>query len=397
MDETFSQVHDRVLAVFEGRIPDRIPFIDRMDFWYKGCKFQGTLPTIFQDMSVSDIHKSIGFGHQDWQYPYTFKYRNLEMVLIHEGEEIYHENNPEITNFPTLWGMVPIDKPGITTTKLITPLGTLSYQHKMIHESLITGTTRPYMISRPIQEESDYLIYEYIIEHSEFCPRFNEFFEQEKTIGSNGYLVPIIERIPFQHLLIDAIGEIETFYTLHDNPKPFERLLYVLDLQVRDKLYKLADFNVPYIEFTDNLDGIMTNPILFKKYFLPHFQSYSEIAHKQNKLLGSHTDGDLNPLIQLLPDSGIDVCESFTPTPITSCPFDAAFKAWEKGPVIWGGLPSYYLEERVSEDDLLKYVDGVLQTVGNRPFILGIGDAVMSDNIIERVRLVADIVEDHRI
>jgi len=52
MDETHSQVHDRVLAVFEGRFPDRIPFIDRMDFWYKGRKFQSTLPTIFQDMSA---------------------------------------------------------------------------------------------------------------------------------------------------------------------------------------------------------------------------------------------------------------------------------------------------------------------------------------------------------
>jgi len=43
MDNKWS-VRQRVLAVLEGRKPDRLPFIDRMDFWYKGLSYQGRIP-----------------------------------------------------------------------------------------------------------------------------------------------------------------------------------------------------------------------------------------------------------------------------------------------------------------------------------------------------------------
>lgn len=387
----------RVLAVLSGKKPDRIPFIDRMDFWYRGRRQQGSMPKQFRGMSLAEIHQSIGFGHEDWQYPYVIKYHHLEMILTFEGEEIYHETDPEITNFPTLWGMIPVDRAGVTTTDLITPVGKLSFQHKMLQESVITGTTRPQMISRPIKEEANYRIYEYIIEQGEYIPRYDQFFLQEAQLGENGYLVPVIERIPFQHLLIDAIGEIELFYALHDNPQPVERLLRLLNSQVAEKLSQLSKFQVPFIEFIDNLDGFMTNPRLFIKYVLPAYQDYSEILHMQGKKMGSHTDGDLKNLVSLIPECGLDVTESFTPAPITGCTFEEAWEAWIDGPLIWGGLPSYYLEERVSEREFLDHVEQLLQKIGRRPIILGIGDAVMSDNIIERVHQVAKMVEDHPI
>lgn len=390
-------LHERVLSILQDKKPDRLPFIDRMDFWYRGRRQQGTIPEEFKHMPLAEIHQAIGFGHEDWQYPYVIKYRHVEMVLTFEGEEIYHESDPEITNFPTLWGMIPVDKAGITITDLTTPVGKLSFQHKMLQESVISGTTRPQMISRPIKEEADYRTYEYIIEQAEYLPRYDQFFRQESQLGENGYLVPIIERIPFQHLLIDAIGEIELFYALYDSPQLVERLLKVLDNQVVEKLNQLSKFQVPYIEFTDNLDGFMTNPKLFTKYVLPAYQHYSEILHLQGKKMGSHTDGDLKALVALLPESGLDVAESFTPAPITSCTFEEAWEAWKEGPLIWGGLPSYYLEEGVSESEFLAHVEYLLQTIGERPIILGVGDAVMSDNLIERVRQVAKLVEDHPI
>ena len=390
-------MHDRVLAILQDKKPDRLPFIDRMDFWYRGRHQQGTMPKEFAEMSLSEVHRAIGFGHEDWQYPYTIRYHNVEMEIDFEGEEIYHETNPEITNFPTLWGVTPVDRAGVTTTELITPVGKLVFQHKMLEESVRSGTTRPQMISRPIKEEADYRTYEYIFEHAEYCPRHDQFFTQETQLGENGYLVPIIERVPFQHLLIDAIGEIELFYALHDKPQSVERLLRVLDIQVTEKLRQLSQFQAPFVEFTDNLDGFMTNPRLFAKYVLPAYQSYSEILHGQGKKLGSHTDGDLKVLANLLPGCGLDVCESFTPSPITGCTFEEAWEAWKEGPLVWGGLPSYYLEDRVSEGEFLDYVERLLRTIGGHPIIIGVGDAVMSDNSIERVRRAAMMIEEHAI
>ncbi len=383
--------------MLEGRKPDRIPFIDRIDFWYKSRTQRGDMPASYRGKSLPAVHRAIGMGHQDWDYPYAIKYRNLEIILTFEGERILHEVDPEITNFPTLWGWIPIDKAGITTTELITPVGKLTIQHHLLEESISTGTTRPQMISHPIKELDDYKIYEYIIEHSEFVPRYDVFNQREAEVGDHGYLVPIIERIPFQHLLIDAVGELETFYILHDNPKAFRRLLSVIDEQVTDKLYRLADFSAPYVEFTDNLDGFMTNPLLFQEYVLPAFHSYCEILHGQGKKVGDHTDGDLRAIVHLLPETGIDVCESFTPAPTTSCSFEEAWKLWKEGPLIWGGIASYYLENRVGEIEFREHIEHLLKLIDDRPIILGVGDAVMSDNDIDRVRYIAERIESHPI
>jgi hypothetical protein len=52
----------RVRAVLQGRKTDRIPFISRMDFWHLGLAYQEQLPTVDRGKSLSEIHRTIGFG-----------------------------------------------------------------------------------------------------------------------------------------------------------------------------------------------------------------------------------------------------------------------------------------------------------------------------------------------
>jgi len=317
--------------------------------------------------------------------------------MYFEGQEILHEYAPEISFFPDLWGIIPVDRAGQITTELITPVGKLVYQHRILDESLRSGITRPQLVVRPIRNLEDYRIYEYILEHAEFVSRFEAFFQRESELDGFGYLVPMLNRVPFQSLLIDAIGEIQLFYALFDTPKQVERLLSVVDRHITDLLNNLCGLDVSYIEFCDNLEGSMTNPRLFQKYLAPCYQRYAEIMHRQGKKLGSHTDGNLKKLVSLMPESGLDVCESFTPAPITECTLEEAWVAWEQGPLIWGGIPSYWLEPRVSLVEFQERMEAMLALVKGRPIILGVGDAVMSDNDIERVRWIARRVEEIQI
>jgi hypothetical protein len=100
-------------------------------------------------------------------------------------------------------------------------------------------------------------------------------------------------------------------------------------------------------------------------------------------------------LLKLLSESGLDVCESISPAPLTSCEFDEIWEAWQQGPIIWGGIPSPILEDRTSEQDFRDYLDRLLETVGNGRIILGVGDLVMGINKIERVRTIVEAVEAH--
>jgi hypothetical protein len=62
-------ISGRVRAVLPGRRPDRIPFISRMDFWYRGLSFQSKIPEAYREMELSEIHQAIGFGQEDWLCP----------------------------------------------------------------------------------------------------------------------------------------------------------------------------------------------------------------------------------------------------------------------------------------------------------------------------------------
>ncbi len=214
-------------------------------------------------------------------------------------------------------------------------------------------------------------------------------------MGDNGFVLPLLPRIPFQSVMVDFVGEIPFFYMLVDDPEPIRSLIGRLHELNLEMIRQLADWEYPYVEWCDNLTGAMANPKLFAEYCLPHYQEYSELLHAQGRKMGSHTDGDLKPLLGLIRESGLDVCESFSPAPLTDCTFDEAWEAWrEGGPVMWGVIPSPLLEERTPESEFHAFVDHVLETAGSDPIILGVSDMVLGNNLVDRVRHLADRVEE---
>lgn len=393
-DRRARNIRERVVAVLEGRKPDRLPFIDRFTLWYTSHTRAGTVPEAYRGMSMTEVHRAAGMGEQLMMTVHSRRLRGVELVLTLEGEEIYHETDPVIESFPRLYDILPADRPGITLAELITPVGKLTMQSKLVPDMIESGTV-PFMQEHPIKDAEDYPVLEYIVEHAEFVPKFDQVYAEQERMGDIGFVVPFLTRVPFQRILLDFVGEVPLFYMLHDDPQLVEKMVALFDQLLVDDIHHLAEFQHPYIEFPDNIDGVMTNPVLFKKYCLPYFQRYTELLHGQGKKVGSHTDGNQKPLLSLLAETGLDVCEAFTPDPVTECTFEEAWHAWRDGPIIWGGIPSPILEERTSESEFRDYVARVLDTVGDGSIILGVGDMVMGNNLIERVRYIADRVEEH--
>ncbi|MDP6360082.1 MAG: uroporphyrinogen decarboxylase family protein [Planctomycetota bacterium] len=385
-------IRERVVATFKGEQPDCPPFIDRLDIWYGTHSRAGTLPEAFREMSLNDVHRAIGFGQEQFINAYGRRLRGVEVISRFEGEVHFHEKDPVLNNFPHVFDLIPRDRGGITVTEFITPVGTVSVTHAILDE-MIANSMQPYLTEHLIKEESDYRTVMYILERLEYVPRLEEFTALDASLGDSGFPVLCIGRVPFQQVLLELLGDVAMFYALHDSPDAVKTLLAILDEQTTECLHKLAEWPALYVEFVDNLHGLMTNPALFAEYSLPYYQRYAEILHAQGKKVGSHTDGNLKPLLGLLAESGLDVCESFSPDPLTECTFDEAWNAWPDGPMIWGGIPSPILEERTSQGAFEDYVGRVLQTIGDGPVILGVSDMVMGNNSIERVRYIAEQVE----
>ena len=382
-------IRERMMATFKGEKPDRMPFIDRLELWYKTHIRAGTMPEEFRDLSLTDIHRKVGMGRQKFVAAHGQRLRGVEMIVHFQDEVLMRETDPVVEFFPRMSDLAVQDRTGITTFEMVTPAGTLRMQYEMLDQMVAMGS-EAYIREYPIKNETDYPIAEYILERIEFVSYRDLVLEEERELADIGFIVPTVCRIPFQQVLLEFLGDVNTFYALHDHPQKVERLMEILDRNMCRDLEHLADVSNPYVEFTDNLHGLMTNPRLFTKDCLPQYQRYASIIHAQGKKMGSHTDGDMKPLLHLLPECGLDVAESFSPAPLTPLTFDEAWAAWQPAPMIWGGIPSPILEERIAESEFREFVAQVLETAGDRPIILGIGDQVMGNDLIERVRYIAE-------
>jgi len=385
-------MYQRALAAIYRQNLDRPPFITRLETWFKAHTRTATLPAEFHDLTLDELHQRLGVGRLKFIVPYALRLRDVEVRVCREGEEVFHQFEPVVENFPGMWDYVANDQPGTTITELITPAGKLRLQHLLVLENVLTGT-EPYLKEHLIKDEADYRTVEYILEQSEFVPRYESVYAEQRNLGADAFVVPLLHRIPFQQVLLEYLGEAPLFYALHDQRGQVERLLHLLDAQLTDILSRLKAFQVPYVEFPDNLHGMMTNPRLFRQFCQPAYQRYSELLHAQGKKVGSHTDGDIKPLLSLLLDSGLDVCESVSPAPLTAATLEEIWEAWREGPVIWGAIPTPLLEKRTEESEFRAYLDKLLELVAGKPVILGLVDLFMPHNSIERVKTIVSRIE----
>ena len=376
------------LEVLRGETPRRLPFITRLEAWYTAHTRRGTIPRRFQGMTLDEVHQATGVGRLKFSVAYGYRMAGVEALATFNGEGLYHQVDPVVENFPGMWDFVPTDRAGVTRTELRTPVGKLTLTHTLLEEGVAAGTD-PYLSEHLIKGDADLPVLEYILERAELVLFDQKIQTQWDEIGEEGLLVPLLQRIPFQQILLEYLGETGLFFSLYDNPKLVHRLLELLDTQMAAALACLAELDVPYVEFPDNLHGLMTNPKLFREYCLPSYHKYVEILHGQGKKIGSHTDGNIRPLLKLLAESGLDVCESVSPAPLTPCPFKEINQAGRGRPLIWGALPTPVLEEGTREEDFRAYLADLLSSI-DQPLILGLVDLFMYHNSIERVETIAE-------
>lgn len=381
-------VHDRVLAVIQGRTPDQIPFCDRLELWRTGLIRQGRLPAAFEGLSLIESHRKVGMGQLKFVFPYDFHLRGVELIVSVDGQELRRETDPVSCRWPVLADLVATDRPGATVFELVTPVGKVRLGQLMLPEA-VSWAQEPYLEEHPIKEPEDFDTIRWIIDHLEVVARFDRVRQAEAELGDFGFVVPWIGRIPFQEVLIELLGEMATFYALNDDPGCVHALLAAIDELRVETASVLAGLEAPYVEFSDNMTGHMTNPKLFAEFAIPEYQRYAGLYHAQGKKVGSHFDGELRPLLGLLRETGLDVIESVSPAPLTECTFDELWESVGGGPpLMWGVIPSPLLEERIPESELHSFVDHVLETVDTAPIILGISDMVLGNNLIERVEWV---------
>ncbi len=384
----------RIETVLAGAMPDRLPWATRLEIWYYAHLRTGTLPERFVGKSLNEIHEMVRVGRQAYRPLTPLKMTGVECTVIFEGTEVSRIKEPAI-DFPKPTNLVPRETPGRTEIIYETPVGKLRSVYRTT-QAVLDFYSNPYLEKHVLAEDEDYAVVNWILDNGEPIADYDGFIQVESEIGDNGMTMGMITRMPFQRILLDFMGEERTFYELYDNRKEFDRLFDQLVAHHRRALELGCQSPATIVECTDNLDGAMTNPQLFKEFSLSLMQETAEVIHAAGKYFASHLDGDMSLLVDLIPETGLDVAESFSPYPLSQLTFKKAYAAWKSKPIMWGILPSPLFEARVDVETFRAEIGDMLDTIDkDHPAILGVADQAVSLSLMERVLEVDSMIDAH--
>jgi len=138
----------RILAAIAGRVPDRLPFLPRLEFWYRGSQHNGTLPRELQSLSLIEIADKLGVGYY---------------AVIPDFTEATEEDGADrplgIDRLPVLPYKVTLE--GVerrvvssgheTAVEYCTPVGTVRTATVLTHEMLAAGASNPWVTEHAIR------------------------------------------------------------------------------------------------------------------------------------------------------------------------------------------------------------------------------------------------------
>lgn len=360
---------ERLMAIMEGKSPDRIPWIPRLTIWHQAQLHRGTLPARYEGMALREIERALGMGAPAREGRlFRTELRDVEVQHKEEGLDV--------------------------VTRYITPVGTVSTRQRYSEVLRQGGIAARRDAEHLIEHPDDYRVVEYLVEHSEIIPTYDEYLAYEAEVGDDGVPLVSVGSDPIYRIMREYVGYNDFFFHLKDHPDLVHHLLGVLEEQAAVVQQVTLDSPAKLILQGEHFDSQMTPPGFFREYMLPYFSSFAERLHERGKVLACHADADVSLLLDLIVEAGYDMAECFVTAPMVPLTMAQARAAWGREVIIWGGIPSVMLCDPVTDEAFEAYMHDLFRTIApGDAFILGVADNVMAETRFERIERVSEMIE----
>lgn len=386
---------ERIFAAIRGRIPDRLPWVPRLEFWHRVRLRHGTLPAELRGLSLIQICDRLGVGCYASIPDYTQRTDPDDMIDRALG--LFR-----LPVLPYRVTLTEVDRRVLsrgaeTVVEYHTPVGTVRTATVFTEEMLDAGASTPWTTMHPIREPRDFEVVAWIFSRLQVEAQTEGFLAQCREVGDRGVVVGYLSGAagPMHHIMKELMPMEQFCYALHDCPEKVEALAEALEPFYARLKQIAADSPAEIILLGANYDDAITYPRFFERHILPSLRDYAAELHARGKYLMTHTDGENRRLLPLYVQAGFDIADSVCPYPMTQCRLEDVYAAFAGRITIWGGIPSTLLcPESTREAEFRRTIDDLVARYSGRSrLILGVSDMVTADAdwsrlcyVTERVR-----------
>ena len=387
---------ERMLATLRGQQTDFIPFVPRLDLWYKANKYKGTLPDKYRNATLMQIVEDMDIGYHAvitdkeafddyldiidrplgiWrvhQCPWAAKMKKVKRNISYQGDT--------------------------TVVEYVTPAGNLMTRVLYNESMKAAGVTLTHVEEFPIKNVTDYDAMGYIFENMEVLPAYDGIQRIKEEVGERGLITGVgtLGGSAMHHIIHELMPYDLFFFEYYDH---YDELLRLAERMqpFMDKVLDIAIKSPADIVFIgSNFDSQVTWPPFVGEHVVPNLAAAAEKVHAAGRFLLCHTDGENKGLLPHFIASKFDIADSICPAPMTSYTLKEIRDAFNGNHItIWGGVPSVsVLESSMSDYEFDAFIDDLFSTqIGQADhLILSIADTAppaMKWSRLERIAKMA--------
>jgi len=395
---------ERLLKVARGELVDKIPWVPRIDLWHNAHELAGTLPEKYRGLSVEEIHRKEGWPLHKVVPEYLKPDKPDD--IVHRAIGLYRlKEFPYDFEFSSDVDIkVEYENAGgesMTHVEYHTPVGMVSVRHGITEEMKKSGASITWVKETAIKSPDDYRTLAHIFGNLTLRPAYERFKAWKEAVGEDGIAVGqglgIGCSSPMHFIQKTLIGATNFYYHYHDHHAEMQLLSEALANAYNQLISVLMDSPVDAVLWSANVDDMITYPSYFEKEILPWCRKASEALRPKGKLMIVHPDGENRGLMDLIPESGMDIADAVTPYPMTKVTIDEYYDRWCRSDklTIQGGIPEIMLlEESTSWDDLKEYLNHLFQVISpGKRLIASIGDTSPPKTDFDRLLYIGERFE----
>lgn len=361
----------RILSVYEGQTPDRVPFMLDLSHWFL---HKHKLPWDLSCNSSEVLHELIEFHRK----------HDVGFYLAVNAAFIKTSFSDDIKVTVTKSGN-PIE----ITWLYETPLGTIT-RRRLWEESSYSWAISDW----GIKSENDLKIFKYIFSNIKFALNCELYEAWKAAVGDTGVVYNQLPYSGMGMLLNYWMGVESTILGCYDWPDTMKEVIDSYNENLLNCVDVLCKSSAEIIIMGDNFSSDIQSPAFFEQWSKRFYDEAIRRLHAAGKYTAVHIDGMLKGAISMIRNCGADAADAVTPAPMGDLtPLQCRQEAGNDYILSGGPAPNLWLEDTSVE----KFKTAAREWIDLKNYsprlIANAGDQVPPNASEKRIAIYRDMIE----